>query len=108
MLEWRVGVWDAETGETILGPLVLTYVEAAVYSPDETMIATGGWAEDIRFIKIWNVNTGCNSLCGMCGEVANEMDEYGYSGLEQVANEDEDAFGPDVTVNEFKQMTLRP
>ncbi|KAJ8596892.1 RNA-binding domain-containing protein [Rhizopogon salebrosus TDB-379] len=83
--EWRVRVWDAETGETILGPLVLTYVEAAVYSPDETMIATGGWAEDIRFIKIWNVNTGCNTLCGICGEVANEMDEYGYSGLEQMA-----------------------
>jgi hypothetical protein len=43
-------------------------------------------------------------------EVAHEMDKYGYSGLDQVVNEDEDTFGPedgeDVT-NESKQ-DLRP
>jgi hypothetical protein len=50
-------VRDAETGEAILGPLKLTYVEAAVYSRDEIIIVTG-WAEDIGFIKIWNANTG--------------------------------------------------
>jgi WD40 repeat protein len=52
--------WDPETGETILGPLKLTNVEAAVCSPDETMIAAGGTGdlEDIGFIKIWNTNTG--------------------------------------------------
>jgi WD40 repeat protein len=49
-----VWVWDAETGETILGPLKLTNVWAAVYSPDETMIAAGG----LGGIKIWNANGG--------------------------------------------------
>jgi WD40 repeat protein len=53
-------VWNAETGETILGPLKLTDVWAVVYSPDETMIAAGGDGDsvDIGFIKIWNANTG--------------------------------------------------
>jgi WD40 repeat protein len=37
-----VRMWDAETGKTILGPLELANVGAAVYSPDETMIAAGG------------------------------------------------------------------
>jgi WD40 repeat protein len=43
-----VRVWDAETGETIIGPLELTYVEADVYSPDERMI----------FNQIFDANTG--------------------------------------------------
>jgi WD40 repeat protein len=54
-----VWVWDAETGETVLGPLKLTNVWAAVYSPDETMIAAGGWGgADTGCIKIWNSNAG--------------------------------------------------
>jgi hypothetical protein len=42
-----IRVWDAETGETILGPSIseLTYAEAAVYLPGETMVAARGWAE---------------------------------------------------------------
>jgi WD40 repeat protein len=55
-----IRVWDAETGETILGPLEFGGVNAVVYSPDETMIAAGGSndSEDIGSIKIWNANTG--------------------------------------------------
>jgi WD40 repeat protein len=57
-----VRVWDAETGEnTILEPLEFNRVWAAIYSPDETMIAAGGGkdSEDpTGFIKIWNANTG--------------------------------------------------
>jgi WD40 repeat protein len=49
-----VRMWDAETGKTILGPLELANVGAAVYSPDETMIAAGG----MEFIKIVDANTG--------------------------------------------------
>jgi WD40 repeat protein len=54
-----VRVRDAETGKTILGPLECDGVRAALYSPDETMIAVGGWdSEAIGFINIWNANTG--------------------------------------------------
>jgi WD40 repeat protein len=56
-----VWVCDAETGETILGPLGLSCAMQAVYSPDETMIAACGRATgnyDIGCIKIWNANTG--------------------------------------------------
>jgi WD40 repeat protein len=55
-----IRVWDVETGETILrvGPLELTNMHTAVYSPDKTMIATGGRASDIGFIKIFDPNTG--------------------------------------------------
>jgi len=37
--------WDVESGETILEPIETghTYVWAVVYSPDMSMIATGGW-----------------------------------------------------------------
>jgi WD40 repeat protein len=55
-------VWDAETGETILGPLKFGCVNAVVYSPDGTVIAAGGWEWDgdseIGFLKICNANTG--------------------------------------------------
>jgi WD40 repeat protein len=55
----EVRVWDAETGDAVLGPLKLATVTAAVYSPDETMIAAGGRSRhDIECIKIWNANTG--------------------------------------------------
>jgi WD40 repeat protein len=61
-LDGTVRVWDAETGEsTIPEPLEFDRVRAAIYSPDETMIAAGGGADDsgdIGFIKIWNANTG--------------------------------------------------
>jgi hypothetical protein len=43
-------------------------------------------------------------------EVADEMDEYGYSGLDQVVDENKDAFGPEDgedVMNESKQ-DLRP
>jgi WD40 repeat protein len=58
-----IRAWDVETGETILqvGPLELTNMHTAVYSPDETMIATRGrdpGPEDIGFIKIFDPNTG--------------------------------------------------
>jgi len=52
-------VWDVETGKTILGPIEtgLTLVRV-VHSPDETMIATGGYSEEKEFIKIWDTKTG--------------------------------------------------
>jgi WD40 repeat protein len=52
-------VWDAETGGTMLELLGSSNVEAVVYSPDETMIAAGGWGnEAIGFIKIIDANAG--------------------------------------------------
>jgi WD40 repeat protein len=57
----RIVVWDAETGENILETLTFDIVWAAIYSPDETMIAAGGGkdSEDpTGFIKIWSANTG--------------------------------------------------
>ncbi|KAG2047278.1 WD40 repeat-like protein [Suillus hirtellus] len=59
--------WDVESGEMILEPIETEHndVWAAVYSPDMSMIATGGqdgpWTnEPIAecFIKIWNTKTG--------------------------------------------------
>jgi len=52
-------VWDAESGNTILA--IKTghrVVYSAIYSPDETMIASGGRSEENGFIKIWDANTG--------------------------------------------------
>jgi WD40 repeat protein len=52
-------VWDVESGKTILGPINTghQYVYAAVYSPDETMIATGGLQFGEKSIKIWDGKT---------------------------------------------------
>ena len=54
-------VWDAESGNTILA--IKTghgAVHSAIYSPDETMIASSGESgeNDSEFIKIWDANTG--------------------------------------------------
>jgi WD40 repeat protein len=54
-------VWDVESGKTVLaietGP---SQLEAVIYSPDMTMIATAGRdSEDLKeFIKIWDAKTG--------------------------------------------------
>lgn len=52
-------VWDVKSGETIL-PIKtgLAYVQAVVYSPDATMIATGGGNEEKECIKIWDAGSG--------------------------------------------------
>ncbi|KAG2338950.1 WD40 repeat-like protein [Suillus weaverae] len=58
--------WDVESGETILEPITTGYehVWAVVYSPDMTLIATGGrngpWiGEPIEpSVKIWDAKTG--------------------------------------------------
>ena len=49
-------VWDMESGKTILGPINTGPIagQAVVYSPDETLIATGG----SRDIEIWDAKTG--------------------------------------------------
>ena len=48
-------VWDVKNGETILGPVNTRHdtVHAVVYSPDDTMVATGGSGSD-GYIKIWD------------------------------------------------------
>ncbi|KAG2750529.1 WD40 repeat-like protein [Suillus brevipes Sb2] len=58
--------WEVESGETIEN--ILASIEtghenvcAVVYSPDTTLIATGGWDSDARPkypIKIWDAKTG--------------------------------------------------
>ncbi|OAX32429.1 WD40 repeat-like protein [Rhizopogon vinicolor AM-OR11-026] len=48
-------VWDVESGETLLAIKTGLNVHSAIYSPDETMIATGGSSEDI---KIFDAKTG--------------------------------------------------
>ncbi|KAG2054599.1 WD40 repeat-like protein [Suillus hirtellus] len=59
--------WEVESRETILEPIKTghTYMYAVVYSPDMSMIATGGYdgprraGEHIECsIKIWNTKTG--------------------------------------------------
>jgi WD40 repeat protein len=54
-------VWDVESGKTVLGPINTGHqsVYAAVYSLDESMIATGGYnkLENDRLIKIWDGKT---------------------------------------------------
>jgi len=53
-------VWDVESGETILGPIKIGFrdVEAVIYSPDETMIATNIIDKKNEFINIWDAKTG--------------------------------------------------
>jgi WD40 repeat protein len=59
--------WEVESGETIENILASIKtgherVYAVVYSPDTTLIATGGWARDVDVdeysIKIWDAKTG--------------------------------------------------
>jgi WD40 repeat protein len=56
-------VWDVEKGVTILSPIDTGYerMMAIVYSPDMTLIATGGydWLDSTEFpVKIWDAKTG--------------------------------------------------
>jgi WD40 repeat protein len=52
-------VWDVESGESILGPIkVASDVEAVIYSPDETMIATAVPNMQKEFVKVWDAKTG--------------------------------------------------
>jgi WD40 repeat protein len=66
-------VWDVESGKTVLAiETGLSKVEAVIYSPDMTMIATGGECEDLKeFIKIWVAKTGklITNLKGHTGTV---------------------------------------
>ncbi|OAX36721.1 WD40 repeat-like protein [Rhizopogon vinicolor AM-OR11-026] len=54
------GLWDVEpSGKIVLDQLIKTgheYVYAVIYSPDMTMVATGGYNEN--GVKIWDVRTG--------------------------------------------------
>jgi len=53
-------VWDVKSGEVILGPLHTGYdVDAVVYSPDNSMIATGVVTfPEKDYIRIWDEKTG--------------------------------------------------
>jgi len=52
-------VWDVETGNTILEINTgLDEVYTATFSPDSTLIATGGRSSVDGRIKIWDANTG--------------------------------------------------
>jgi len=55
-------VWDVESGKTILEintGLSAIYLRGAIYSPDETMIVTGGGDDaEKEFLKIWDAKTG--------------------------------------------------
>jgi len=53
-------VWNVETGNTVQLVLVEinTEVNTAIFSPDSTLIATGGYSEEDKFIKIWDASTG--------------------------------------------------
>jgi WD40 repeat protein len=60
--------WEVENGETMPEPIenILASIEtgheqvyAVIYSPDMTLIATGGWdGRDASSIKIWDAKTG--------------------------------------------------
>jgi WD40 repeat protein len=78
-LDGTARMWDAESGETVLGPIEtgLFAMFVAIYSPDETMIGTGGREfegnelEDSASIKIWDAQTGTliSKLKGRIGAV---------------------------------------
>jgi WD40 repeat protein len=53
-------VWDVESGKIVLAiETGFRDMEAVIYSPDMTMIATGGSSrEEERFLKIWDAKTG--------------------------------------------------
>jgi len=52
-------VWDVETGNTVLEINTgLREVYTAIFSPDSTLIATGGHSKEDEQIKIWDANTG--------------------------------------------------
>ncbi|OAX33430.1 WD40 repeat-like protein, partial [Rhizopogon vinicolor AM-OR11-026] len=52
-------VWDAESGETILGPMETgMFLVAVSYSPDETLIAAGGYRYDGSSVNIFDAKTG--------------------------------------------------
>jgi WD40 repeat protein len=51
-------VWDVESGKTVLAiETGLLHVWAVAYSPDTTMIATGGYKYK-EYFKIWDAKTG--------------------------------------------------
>ena len=52
-------VWNVKDGETILGPINTGHrsVFAVIYSPNEAMIATSGYEEGDKLIRIWNAKT---------------------------------------------------
>jgi WD40 repeat protein len=57
-LDGTARVWDVESGKTVLAIETGLYtVYAVVYSPDTTMIATGGYSEE-EYLKIWDAKTG--------------------------------------------------
>jgi WD40 repeat protein len=53
-------MWNVESGETILELIKTghTYVRVVHYSPDATMIATGGYDGGNASVKLWDVKTG--------------------------------------------------
>jgi WD40 repeat protein len=65
-------VWDVESGKTVLAiETGFRDVGAVIYSPDTTMIATGGTSEGKDFLKIWDAKTGklVANLKELTGEV---------------------------------------
>jgi WD40 repeat protein len=58
---WNDGtarVWDVESGKTVLAiETGFSTVFAVIYSPDTTMIATGGYKREEN-LKIWDAKTG--------------------------------------------------
>jgi WD40 repeat protein len=52
-------VWDVESGKTVLAiETGLNHVWAVIYSPDTTMIATGGYSEEEEYLLIRDAKTG--------------------------------------------------
>jgi WD40 repeat protein len=51
-------VWDVESGKTVLAIETELSVDAVIYSPDTTMIATGGYSQKEDYLKIWDAKTG--------------------------------------------------
>ena len=52
-------VWDMGNGKTVLAiETRFSKVEAIVYSPDTTMIATAGNSRQGGFLKVWDAKTG--------------------------------------------------
>ena len=62
-------VWDAETGLSILGPLLghTSHVNSVAFSPDGTKIVSGSWDNTLR---AWDAETGLSILGPLLGHTS--------------------------------------
>ncbi|KIM23094.1 hypothetical protein M408DRAFT_51073, partial [Serendipita vermifera MAFF 305830] len=73
-----IRVWDAETGETVMGPLEghTGPVYSVSFSPDGTRIVSGSWDKTIR---VWDAETGETTVLGPLEGHTNWVNSVSFS-----------------------------